>query len=211
MELNEALSRLSSGELIGPEADALRERIRTEPEVAAAWARICAIPDAIAALPVPPGMPDLAAGRVDAPPRQQALDALVAPDARAPRTNRPALVWWLLPLAALGAGYLIPHPRPHVVLAGEAVVEGPVVVDLGARSIRIDGRSRVRVEPRPALVHGEEVAPMDKTHLFSALAGAALTLVVEQGSATIEGGGDRQTLSAGERLDPPKAATPPAR
>lgn len=166
--MNDELSRLLSGELPEAEAEALRARIATDPELAARWATLVALPDRLAALPEElPGAPPLA---------------------RAPSRRR-----WLpvaLVAAAAAALLVVVSPGPPaalVLLDGAQLVDGHAAVLAGDVRVEVDGRARVVVEPGAGSVRGRgaEYLAMDRTHLLAALAGAAVTVTVYEGVARV--------------------------
>ncbi len=189
MSLYEDLSRLLDGDLPPAEAAALWQRIADEPEVAAAWAQLRALPEQLSDLP------DLA------PP--PGLDARVLA-AEAPSPGRRA---WQLPLAAalaLAATLLLllwPASEPALLLSeGEQWVEGRALVMAGGLPVRVQGRAKISVEPSGSSqrVGGQEVENMDFKHAMAAAAGAAVTVVVLEGRALVSGADGETAVAAGE-------------
>lgn len=155
-----------------------------ELDAAAARALDAALAELPAELPVPPG-----------------LDEAVlrgAPGSHPVARPRSGGRWgWVLAgLAAAAAALLLvtaPGAAEHSLLAGQTLVEGEGRVAVGALAVRVDGRALVAVEPREELarVGEQEVDDMSAKHTaMAALAGAALTVTVYEGSAWLEGAGD---------------------
>jgi len=184
----EDLSRLLAGELSRDEEAALRARIAEEPDLALAWERMQALPEQLA------GLPDVA------PP--EALDDRVLD-----RTGEPARRWSpshgmvALIAAAAAALLLVLWPeaaRQVVLIEGEQWIEGRATVLAAGVPVEVDGVARIRVEPSTGAlrVRGQEFESMDWKHAAAAVAGAAITVAVYEGSAVIGGeGGD--TVEAG--------------
>jgi hypothetical protein len=174
--LGEQLSMLWSRDLPEAEAQALRERIATEPEVAVQWRQLCAAMDALGELP----------------------DELPAPPLRAPsrpqrRLTVPRAVPWLL-AAAAAVALAMPRPRPAVVLAaGGQWVEGDLRLLAGDVPVDIDGKVWVSVEPAAGVARVERPEdPMRKSTWMGGLAGALVTVAVYEGSAVVHAApGDR--------------------
>ncbi len=195
MTLHESLSRLLDGDLDPEAAAALHARIRAEPGVAKAWAAMNRLPAAFAALPD------------EAPP----MPTLSRP--ASPRRSRTA-GWVLTALAAgFGAALLLPRERPELVLdAGTSVVDGHVDALVGDLRITVDGESVITVEPSAGLLRdaGPEV-PMDRSHLLSALVGAAVSLTVNSGTAVLTAPGEEPvTVATGQTrtVGAPQAQAP---
>lgn len=182
------LSRLLAGELSAPEAAALRARIDADPDLSAAWAAMAELPDGLADLP--PILP---------PP---ALDEAVLQQVAAPRRRR--WPWGVGAAAAAALALLVAWPAPPgrvVLLSGQQLVEGDVVVEAAAAVVRVDGRALISVEPADARLRegGQEVENMNASHLIAAATGAAITVAVYEGTAVVQAGEEPVTLSAGER------------
>ncbi|HHO53119.1 MAG TPA: hypothetical protein ENK18_20150 [Deltaproteobacteria bacterium] len=203
-ELYESLSRLLSGDLPEAEADALQQRIEAEPGVAEAWERIGALPGELAALPLRSPPPELDARLLGArstrgwPGQRRLIGALVVAGA----------------LALVGSMALRPIPTVALV-AGDQIVDGHVEVVSGGLRIEVDGLARITTEPLDPLPRGggmdTEEDPMKAalSALGGAISGAAITVAVLQGTATIHEGPGPTTLVAGEvrQLPPARAAT----
>lgn len=185
--MHEDLSRLLAGDLPEEQAAALRARIAADPELAAAWARMQALPGALAALPAgaPPALRPVAPH----------------PVARAPRTG------WLWAAAAAAALVLVlARPRPPAALtlaSGVLVTDGAAQITVPGGQLTSTGKMRVDVEPAAPLSREIEAEdPMSKTHLLSAAAGALITVAVYEGKAHFEpdapGGAAAADISAGE-------------
>jgi ferric-dicitrate binding protein FerR (iron transport regulator) len=204
----EALSRLAAGELPSDEALALRQRIETDPAVATAWADLLRLVEGLGRLPE------------ERPPA--ALDAAVlgaAPRSRR-RWDRPAAAI-ALAAAAVAAWTLWPTPpaaTAAITLAdGVQWVDGAALVVAGDVPVRIDGRARIEVEPRPAVAREPRPSegPMDSKVAIGAafgggVAGALLTVAVYEGTATVSLPEGPVVVEAGEarRFDPPGAGAP---
>lgn len=199
-ELYESLSRLLSGELPQPQAQALRRRIEAEPEVAEAWAQLSGLPDALAALPSQPPPPELDAALLQAHAPQ-----------RGPSQRR--LIGALAVAGALAlVGSMALRPIPTVALVGgDQIVDGHVDVVAGRLKIEVDGLARITMEPPAPPVRGggvdTEEDPMKAalSALGGAAGGAAITVAVLQGTAKIHEGQAPTTLTAGEVREIPPA------
>lgn len=192
MNVRESLSRLMDGELHAEETAALRERIASEPEVARAWAAMNRLPLALSRLPdvAPPAF------RSPAPVRR----------------NWAGRVTILALAAALLLAVLAPRPRTQMVVgSGVSMIEGNVDVFIGDVEIAVDGKSLITVEPlRGSGRDAESEATMDRTHLLAAFVGAAVSLTVDQGTATLkEPGKEPVTLTSGQTKSVGHAAPPP--
>ena len=211
MSLNEDLSRLLEGDLPKADADALRRRIDQEPAVARAWAEMCRLRDDLAALedePAPPGLD------------RRVLDQVgQLPPARERRpiwSSAPWLAWAGWAVAAAALVLLIPRGTADVLLLeGSEWVDGRVRILAADVPVEVNGRALVEVEPggRSVRVPLEE-DPMDVTsHLAAAVAGAAITVAVYEGSARIfPPEAEPITVTAGETRtvgSPPAAEVPP--
>ena len=171
------LSRRMSGDL--PAAEAARlEASLDDPEVAALWADMAALPDALAAIPL------------EAPPVH--LDRAVL--RRSPRSGL-RIATGLGIAAAVAALILVPRPEapiPEVaLLAGDQVVSGRTSVVAGAVRVEIDGLARITVEPFDPVVrateHHNPEDPMKAAlaALGGAVGGAIVTVAVLKGTATV--------------------------
>ena len=201
------LSRLLDGELSASESDALRQRIATDPVVAEAYAALSGTLDGLASLP-----------QAVSPPAS--LDARVVsafPSGRPSGGHRP---WWWLPsgaglLAVAAALLLVPVSPPEVTLvAGSHVVDGVAHVLASDAKIAVSGRARISLEPvsGSARAGGQEVDLMMARTLSAAGAGALLTVVVYEGSATISTSSQDVVIEAGEeRTLSVSTASPSAR
>lgn len=177
-ELHEALSRLLDGDLPPDEARALRDRIATEPEVAAAWRVVSGLPEALADLPE------------EAPP--PALDrkvlAAAQPAARRQGSSRwVAVAGWAVAAAAAVVA-LWPDPQPELILAaGQQWVAGEALLRAGDQVVAIDGTALVTVEPSGGVARGAgaEVEMSVRDAVVGALAGAVVTVAVYEGAARI--------------------------
>ncbi len=206
MSLDEELSRLLSDDLPDERAAALRQRIATEPEVARAWEEMQAVADALASLPevpgqmAPPALPDEVYDVLSEAPRE-AGSPRQAPWRRA--------LPWAVAVAALFFAFLrtAPPPQPErlQLVAGESVVSGDLNLLAGDRAIELDGRARIFVEPPEGVVRDAQHTtsledPMATRSLLGALAGAAITITVYEGSAVVlADDGTPVTVAAGER------------
>jgi hypothetical protein len=185
----ELLSRMLSGDLSRAEARALKQRIKEEPDLARAWEAMSSLPDLLARMP-------------EATPEDR-LNARVLAAQRRTRSLRP-LVPWAVAAAALLAVALWPEPdfAPELVLLeGRQVVDGELSVLAADVPIAVDGRVEISVEPPrgAARVSGQEDPEMKLANLGAALAGAAVTVAVYEGTATVNAdAADAVTLSAGE-------------
>ncbi len=185
----EALSRLLAGELSPEDEAELRARIAADPALACAWERMQALPDQLSE------MPELE------PPA--ALNDRVLEDRAAP-TQRWSTSHAVVALVAAAAALLVlvlwPAAPPQLVLTdGEQWVEGRATVLAAGVPVEVDGVARISVEPTAGAlrVRGQEVESMDWKHAAAAVAGAAITVAVYEGSAHI-GGEHDSTVQAGE-------------
>jgi hypothetical protein len=189
---HEDLSRLLSGDLPDDEAAALRHRIATEPAVARAWDELRALVAGLEHLPE------------EAPPA--ALDARVLGERPVPRRRWPYAVaaFAAVLLVSVGLAWLVPRPDPGriVLVAGEQWVDGAVDVVAGDVPISVDGLSRIRVEPRGGVVREPPAEEGPMKIVGSALGGlalgAAVTVAVIDGTATVHQGGDEVVVRPGE-------------
>jgi len=190
MTLDEQLSRLLDGDLPPDQAEAIRQRIASEPDVAAAWQEIQDLAQALADLPEeihPPSLNPQILGVEESATRRWA-----------------AWVPWGLAAAAILLVLLRPvETAPTVLLAsGESYVEGQLSLMAGDQEISLDGRARIFVEPppTPTRVPGQtHLEDTMKLRLASAaLVGSVVTIAVLEGTATIkDAGGAPIVLEAG--------------
>ncbi|MCB9681781.1 MAG: hypothetical protein H6733_09940 [Alphaproteobacteria bacterium] len=202
----EDLSRLLARELPPAEERALRERIRTEPDVALAWNTLQA------------AVADLA--DLDDPPPPAWLDAAVlatVPTVAEPRRFAGPWVAALVALAAAALVLVAPWGGGRTALVpatGTQLVTGPVDVVLPGGHLLLDGSARIDVEPPRGPVRalkGKEVA-MDRSTLLAALAGAAVTVTVYEGKARFvadDGSATELVPGASHALGGAHAAPPP--
>ncbi len=192
--MNEDFSRLYSRDLPEAEARALEHRIATEPDVAAGWRRFLATMEALDALP----------------------DTLPAPPLRKIRRSWTTAVRWALAAAALLALALRPSAPELVLAVGGQLVDGELSLLAGDAIVDVDGKVWIGVEPREGALRVEEPQGdlMQRKTWLAGLAGAAVTVVVYEGSAVVRAspGAEPMTVNAGEthRIpgDAPIAATP---
>ena len=183
----ERLSLLLDGELDAAEEQALRARIAKDPELAAAWEAMQALPADLAGL-----------GELDAPP---VLDhRVVGPpvqDRKPPSAG--------IAIAALAAVMLMwflgANEAPTLLLEdGSQLIEGKALVYAGSTRVQVDGTARISVEPPEAgaRVPAQEVSM--KNALAGAIAGAVVTVAVYEGTAEVIPDGEAATISlaAGE-------------
>lgn len=209
MSLTEQLSRLLDHELPEPEAEALRRRIATEPEVAALWARLCALPGALADLPDPAPPPHLVAAVLRTPAR--------------PRRAWPSLGLGAAAGALLAASLLLalrPSAAP-VLIAGTQLISGDLDVRAAGHTVAVHGEAALRVEPNADALRviGAKEDPMIRDALIGAAAGALLTVAVYEGKAVITGpddttttvlAGQTQVFGPGDDAGPGTAQAAPA-
>ncbi|MED5372050.1 MAG: hypothetical protein VX899_13615 [Myxococcota bacterium] len=212
------LSALLDGELPMDQAEALRARIQAEPELAAAWNALMDLDAGLADLEQAP--PPL---ELDARVLEQAKGLEPKPLKTGPLLDVPAAkgapkwAWGLLaaglllaatPLLAL-TDWAQPAPPTLHQASGQQVVHGPALVLLpDGRELAVSGRVSISVEPPAPLprVEGQEVE-MNPKMLLAAAAGAAITVAVYEGSATLSGPEGTQVLEAGDssRVGPDRA------
>ncbi|MCP4867876.1 MAG: hypothetical protein GY898_04085 [Proteobacteria bacterium] len=205
MSVYEDLSRLLDGELDGDAADALRARIAAEPELEAAWLAMQALPAHLMALPEVEPPPELNDAVLAGRDHQPALRRITR------RWSRPAAV-----AAAMALVWLWTRPGPAAVLvSGSQFVDGQATLQAAHVEVEVNGRALIEVEPPEGVLRepGQEVEDMNRTHLLSALAGAAVTVTVYQGAAVVRADeGPPVTVAAGDVhvVGTPTAAAPPA-
>jgi hypothetical protein len=173
MSIHESLSRLMSGELPPDEERRLRARIEHEADVARAWQEIQALPSELRQLPL-----------VAAPPAldHRVLGALERPE------HPSRFPWWPLAIAAgLVAGVLVPRPAQRVVIErGSEIVDGRIDVRAAGVDVRVDGRTRISLEPveTPPRANSTEATDM-KPMLTGGALGAIVTVAVYEGRARV--------------------------
>ncbi len=186
--MNEDLSRLLDGELSQSEETLVRERIATEPALAAEWAAMQALPGQLRALPREMAPPALMAPRLSvAAPTSRSVAAPSAP------VHRPAKPFFRLAIPlALAAGLLVGVilPRPHAevrILRGVEMLDGRLDVLAGDLPVRIDGKVEISVEPPRGVARDmlTENPTMDKKAFLAALAGSIVTVSVLEGVAIL--------------------------
>ncbi len=191
------LSRLLDGDLPPEEALALHARLAAEPPLAERLARLKAVTAALRELPstmAPPGLPA----------------ALRRPPAGVPAAGPPARTasWQPWAAALLCAGLLLaagaalrPAPAWTVLLDGDTVFDGRVNVLAAGVPVEVNGRARISVEPGPGAprVDGAEVIRMNQSTLAAAFAGAAITVVVYEGTARFGADAAGEEVAAGEK------------
>lgn len=202
-----ALSALADGDLPAGDAALLRARIEADPRLAAAFAALQALPDALASLPleIPPARLDegILHGPRPAPPVAVA-ETLPPPEpVAAPAPWRRSSLRWFAAAAALAAAVflVVPRPAPVVVIeAGLHRVEGRVSVLAGDHRIDVDGATEVHVEPTRPLARGRGVeVPMKRSEVLAAGFGALVTVSVIEGSAMLRGpDGEVEALRSGD-------------
>ena len=182
-DLDEALSRLISGDLSPSDAHQLRQRIAGEPEIAAQYREMKELLGGLSSLPEemePPPLTRLA-------PRRPVWPRIVPWVAVAA-----SLLLWIWPSA----------PSSIVLTEGAQYVEGSVSVLAADREIRVEGRAKIFVEPEDQLMRGDDQLqedPMNKAVVIAATTGAIVTIAVYQGTATIhDANAATITVAAGE-------------
>ncbi|MEZ4240068.1 MAG: hypothetical protein R3F59_28750 [Myxococcota bacterium] len=203
----EALSRLLTGDLPPDEARALRRRIDTEPDTALAWAELLRLGEGLAALPDLPPPPALDRAVLGEAPRRWPW----RPGSR--RRRRRCWRW------GRGCG-VRRRRRPSVVLvAGDQWVDGQLALVAGDVPVRVDGRARISVEPRAAVLRepGPQEVEMDGKQLVGAAVaggalGALLTVAVYEGTAEVGLADGPVVVAAGQtqRFDGAAPAPRPA-
>jgi hypothetical protein len=171
--LYESLSRLMSDDLPANEAAALRRRIEDEPETARAWAHLHAVVDGLEALPT----------HVEPP------SVVIQAPARHPLHYVSALL-----AAALALLLLWPQAPQSVVLGpGRSDLEGRLTVFAGDLVIDLDGHAAIFVEPGAGMLRDAQRIPtpqeseMSKSMVIAGMAGAAVTVMLYEGSAAVTG------------------------
>ena len=212
--LREALSRLLADDLPPEEAARLRARIAQEPEVAQAWAELQALCGALDALPTAlPPPPALDAAVLQAVAQQRGRYAAPQRSARwTPGTGWALAAAALLAVGAAGLIGRLPDGAPEalVLVSGAQVIEGAAVALETAQGERVvvSGRALVQVEPPARWLREERQLPSGEEgemtrYLLAAGAGAALTVVVYEGTARITPAGgteaDTVTVTAGQQ------------
>ena len=181
-ERYEALSRLLSGEITGPEAESLHAEISADPQLASVWEAMCALPEGLADLPdvAPPPELDEAVLQATEP---------VSIEVAAPR-GRPwlaAMGWLAAAAVALFVFWPASEPAQIFLAEGSQWVDGHALVYAGDQVVEVDGAARISVEPprRDLRVVGvqTEDAMQRRDVLVGALAGAVVTVAVYEGTA----------------------------
>ncbi len=192
----EKMSRLVDGDLPEAEAEALRREIDADPELARALETMSGLGDAIAGLDEEPPPPALDRAAL------QAAQRITRPDHNVVRLRRPWV--WVAAAAsiALAALLLWPRPEPTIVLVqGSQLVEGRAMVMAANVPVRVDGTALISVEPLDTSLRemDQEVIMRNRELLLGALAGAAVTVAVYEGSAVLfPGEANSRTLDAGQ-------------
>lgn len=182
MTLDEQLSRYLDGDLPAEATAALERRIANESEVASALEEMVALRDALRSLP----------------------EEMTPPPYRPARSSGWPVAAGLLLAAAVLLFAVWPSTRPHVVLTeGVSELEGVLRIDAASLQIELDGAARIVVEPLAPLVRGAAQTQeewMDPRNVISAGAGAAVTVLVMQGSAMVSSpDGASVAVEAGEQ------------
>jgi len=173
MNLQEQLSRLLSDDLTAAEAQALRTRIATEPEVASEWRAMQDLAFALGELPA----------------------EVTPPALREPGGSRPAnvviarLIPWMV-AAAAGVLWFLGGSAPDLLLMdGSELVDGEVTVMAGDTRVDVDGVALISVEPPHGAVRvpgpEQQEDPMNGKLIAAGLAGALVTVAVYEGTALI--------------------------
>ncbi|MEM6929320.1 MAG: hypothetical protein AAF602_20445, partial [Myxococcota bacterium] len=168
---DERLSRYLEGDLSPEESAAIEAQVATTPAVAEALEDLRALRTALRELPT------------ELPP-----PTLQRP---APTSHwRRAIPWAVAAAACLLWLLRAPTVGTVVLASGVSEVTGDVRVLAGDVTIDLDGRARITVEPpggvlRPAESTSLEEDPMNVRLPLAALAGAAVTVVVLEGSALV--------------------------
>lgn len=209
-ELYERMSRLIDGALPPDEAEALRREIDADPALAVALETMTGIGDRIAALPEEPPPPALDRAALATAQRITGTETNVV------RIHR-SWAWVAVAASiALAALLLWPRPEPTIVLVqGSQWVEGQVLVMAASVPVRVDGTVLISVEPSDTSLRemDQEVIMRNRELLLGALAGAAVTVAVYEGSAVLfPGEANSRTLDAGQTEtvvdpDPDRAPT----
>ena len=173
-DLYERLSRLLDGDLPPEEEAELHAQIRDDPEVAAAYQSLQQLVTRLDALPV----------ELPAPPLTI-------------RTSSWGPAGWgvaVAAIAALGLFSLQVPPQPQVVLeTGRTHLIGDLQLIAADRPVHLEGDALFVIEPQETSMHLPSTAA-------GLVAGAALTITLYQGTATITGepGEPTHVLHAGE-------------
>ncbi len=180
MNDEQRLSELLAGDLAPEDATALRKQIASDPELAELWAMMRDLPAHLNDLPEEPVPPELDTAVIEA----------ITPEPRpVPQRWRPGAA--ALATAALAAATLFwawPQPPEFVIVDGGQRVTGDVTVWAADTQVQVDGDVWILVEPAEGSVRRpwtDTESPMDRTHLITGLAGAAVTVAVIQGSALV--------------------------
>ncbi len=201
-ETHEELSRLLDGDLPESRAAELRARIATDEELARAWRSMQSMGAALDGLPL------------ESPPAELNRRVIDGEEPHRPspregeggaRSVRGSIVLRWLPAAAAAALVLFvlwPSPPPELILTrGSQVVDGQIMVLAADVPVRVDGMARITVEPARSTerVPPQEDTMLDRNTILAAVAGAAVTVAVYEGSALLDTGGENpEILTAGE-------------
>ena len=212
---HEDLSRLLDAELDFEQAKQLRRDLDTEPELAARWEKMLRLDADLSALNDPPAPPHL---------DQSILENAPAPKVMAPQ-GQPSKRW---AYALLAAGVLLAatpllaltdwaqEPAEFAMASGSQWVNGTTQVRLpDDRTLQVDGRALILVDAPTPLPRGwAQEGEMNPQVLLAAAAGAAITITVYAGRATLHGPDGDVEVAAGEshstRSGQPITATVPA-
>jgi hypothetical protein len=172
MTLDEQLSRLIDGDLTEEEAQALRDRIRREPDVARAYDEMTTLLAALSTLPETAPAPPL---RVAPLRPARSFVAVAAP--------------WIVAMAAALAWWITPGPPVVTIASGETRIAGDLSLLAGDVAIDLDGDARITVEEDD----------MTRQQVIAGIAGAAVTVAVYEGTAVVRAaGGDPIVVGAGQ-------------
>ena len=171
MNLDEQLSRLIDGDLNEEEAEALRARIRGEPDVARAYEEMTMLVGALSTLPETAPAPPLRVA-----PRRPARSVVVV---AAP---------WLLAAAAALAWWITPGAPEVAIASGGTRIDGNLSLLAGDVTIDLDGDALITVED-----------DMTRQEVIAGLTGAAVTVAVYEGTAVVRAAaGDPVVIGAGQ-------------
>lgn len=196
MNTLEQLSRLMDGELDAVQTGLWRKRIEDDPEVAAAWADLVALREALDHLPEEAPPPHLVRAVL------QGAQGVAPAPARASASPWRFVPWLVAAAALLAVGLQVGAPDPATISLVEGVVrvEGEGTLALDGMVVDFDGRARITLsggsggavetlglEPARRLVRASPASedPMNRSHALSAAAGAALTIAVQAGTVTL--------------------------
>ena len=174
MNLYEQLSALLDGDLSAEEEAAVRQRIATEPEVAAAFEHLRQVTSDLSNLPEEPAPRELdeKIARRDGP-------------ATVDQAWRKMLRWGGWVAAAAIVVVLLPGTSAqHVIVDGTELVEGDAAVWAGDHRVEVDGAVRIAVTP-PADLELASTRALPTRDLVRALDGSRITVDVVRGSALV--------------------------